>query len=193
MIKKILKIIKEEFLTGFKWGFKTTQPRRKNKKFEIVDSHKKLSEDVYSASCMTLTEAGKMMPAFFLVRDDQYMPVMVDPSAVEEAGIQGYAQAVIQIADQQNADAIIFVSENWTIQRKLDDEELKAFENGKLLPSLDPDRQEMLTLVYFTKDGNMKVLSGEINRQIDNTPFVREWEWSDPESMSASFFGTWGR
>ena len=80
------------------------------------------------------------------------MPIMTDPQSLEEGGLQGYAQAVIQVAEMQKADALMFIAENWSVKRKLKDEEIKDFETGRLLPSLDPDRQEMLTLVYFTKE-----------------------------------------
>ncbi len=193
MIKKLWHYLTSEFMKGFREGYakgyKAVGP--KLKPGPICDDHKKLAQSIFDSSCMTLTETGQMIPTFFLIKGDEFMPIMTDPRSLEEAGLDGYAQATIHIANEQGAEALIFVSENWQVRRDVNDEEAELYAQGKLQPSMDPNAREMLTLFYVTKKGEFQVLSGEISRQIDKTPFVRDSEWTEPEEANTTFFQGW--
>jgi len=188
-MKKIFEILKESFLKGFKGGFNLSRyGKLKDPKPEMLinKNHKSLAESIFDTSCMTLNETGIMYPSFFLIKKNQFTPVILDPESLEETDIQGYASMVTNIADDQDADAMFFISEQWRVKRKLTDEEIKEFDEGKKIPSLDPDRQEILCLVYLTSKGEMRSLIGAIERGIDNTPFVRESKWSNYQGMNAN-------
>ena len=188
----ILKEMKEEFLKRFKQSYNLGRyGKLEPKKDEMKFDHQELAESVFNASCITLNEAGVMYPTFFLIKEDKFMPVVLSPESFQEMGLEGYSSAVINIADEQNADAVMFISEQWMVKRQIDDSELKDFREGKKIPSLDPDRQEMLCLFYMTKDGVVKTLVGEISRTIENKPFVRDSKWTKMQAET-SFLSTWG-
>jgi len=190
----ILKGMKDEFKKRFQQAFNLGRYGTPKKPPDKMNKwHKEMAQSIFDSSCMTLTETGQMLPAFFLLKKDEFMPMLADVKILEKMGIQGYASSVVNVADETNAEAIMFISEQWMIKRKMDDEDIDKFEKGKKIPSLDPDRQEILTLIYVTKDGQMRTLMGEIQRQIDNTPFIRESEWGTPDEMTTSFFGSWGQ
>ena len=193
MFKKILDSISEACAEGYKWGYNlgrygTKGPPKPEPK--IDEGHKSLAEDIFNGACMTLAETGLMYPTFFLIRGDEFMPIVLDPKAYGDINIQQYASEVISIADDSNAEALMLVSEQWQVKRKITDDEVKQFEDGKLLPSLDPDRQEVLCLIYMSSKGKTQTLFGDIQRSIDNTPFVRDSKWSDGDMMG-SFFRPW--
>ncbi len=85
---------------------------------------------------------------------------------------------------------MIYISEQLQIRRELSEEEIKKFEEGKLLPSLDPNKQEILCLIYITSKGKMTALVGDIQRGPDNTPFVRDSEWDKPKT-NIELFQPW--
>lgn len=192
MLMAILKGMKAEFLKRFKQGFNLSRHGTTKSPDKMNEHHKQLAQSIFDSSCMTLTETGVMYPTFFLIKGEEFMPVAIDPESMENVGMKGYSSMVMNIADQERAEAVILVSEQWSIKRSISDEEAQDFIEGKLLPSLDPDRQEVLTLVYITRGGRVRVLSGEIQRQIDNTPFIRESKWSTPDAMSSNIIGAWG-
>lgn len=198
MFRKILDSIIRACLEGYQWGYNLGRygdskgPPKSELKINIDDDHKDLAEKIFNSSCMTLTESGIMYPTFFLIKGDSFMPIVADPESVGKTNIQGFASEVTSLADDTDAEAMMFVSEQWYVKRKLDDDEIKKFEEGKLLPNLDPDRQEALTLIYITCKGEIQTLMGEIQRGADNTPFVRDSKWSEhDEKASTSLFQPW--
>lgn len=197
MLRKILDSIMEACVEGYQWGYNLGRygnpkgpPKPEPKKDIIDEGHKGLAEDIFNSACMTLAETGLMYPTFFLIRGDEFMPIVLDPKTHPHINIKQYASEVISIADDSNAEALMLVSEQWQVKRKITDEEVKKFEEGKLLPSLDPDRQEVLCLIYMSSKGKTQTLFGDIQRATDNTPFVRDSKWSDGD-MSTSFFRPW--
>jgi hypothetical protein len=153
--------------------------------------HKSLAEDIFNSSCMTLNEAGLMYPMFFLVKEEQFMPVVMPPEKLKECGIDGYASIVMSAADDENAEAIMFVSEQWQVKRSMSHEELKEFKDGKKLPRLDPDSQEVLCLMYISSKGETRVLMGDVERSVDNVPFVRGSKWINDNTQNSPFFQRW--
>lgn len=191
MLNKILNSIVEACVEGFQWGFNLGRYGNSKGKpeIDINQSHKSLAESIFNSSCITLNEIGTIYPTFFIVKEDQFMPIMLDPKSLKEINLAGYASMVTNIADDQDAEALVFISEQWQITRKLSDTESKEFEEGKKIPSLDPDRQEVLCLIYLTSKGKIKALMGNIQRGPDNTPFVRDSKWSD--KTDTTFFQPW--
>lgn len=190
MFKKILDSIKKSFLKGFRGGFNLSR-YGKLEAPKLENDHKDLAEEIFSRACLTLNETGMMYPTFFLVKGKDFMPVLMDPKSLEEINLEKYASMVTNVADEQNAEAMFFISEQWRIERPLDDKEIKQFLLGKRLLKLDPDKQEVLTLLYLTSKGEMKTLVGEIDRLVDNTPFVRDSKWTDFQSVEKTFFQPW--
>jgi hypothetical protein len=197
MLRKILDSIVEACVEGFQWGFNLGRygnskgPTESKLQSDMNKNHKSLAESIFNSSCMTLNEIGIMYPTFFLIKQNQFSPIMLAPESLKETNIQGYASMVINIADDQNAEAMLFITEQWQVKRKLTDDEIQDFESGKLMPSLDPDRKEVLCLIYFTAKGVIRSLMGEIERGVDNTPFVRESKWSDHEEIDNTIFQPW--
>lgn len=197
MLRKILDSIVEACLDGYKWGYNLGRygnskgPPESKLQSDMNESHKSLAESIFNSSCMTLNEIGIMYPTFFLIKQGQFMPVILSPESLEETNLQGYASMVMNVADDHNAEAMLFITEQWQVKRKLTDDEIHDFESGKFIPSLDPDRKEVLCLIYFTAEGITKSLMGEIERGADNTPFVRESKWSDHEEINDTIFQPW--
>jgi hypothetical protein len=194
-VMSIFKPIKDEFKKSFFKAFKLTFNLSRHGTIEPKDTmdqgHKSLAEDIFNTSCMTLNESGLMYPIFFLVKGSQFMPVVMPPETLSEYGVNGYASVVMSAADDQNAEAIMFISEQWQVKRSMSDEELKLFEDGKKLPSLDPDSQEVLCLIYTSSKGDTRVLMGEVQRSIDNTPFVRDSKWTSDQPQTSPLFEGW--
>lgn len=157
----------------------------------IDKSHINLAHGIFNSSCMSLNESGQLEPIFFLLSDKQFSPIVLNSDTKNHIDIESYASLVINLADEQNAEAIIFVSEQWQVKRDSTDEEAEKFEQGKMCPSLDPNRQEVLTLLYLTSKGKIQTLIGEIERTPDNTPFVRESSWVEVRNISFPFLQPW--
>lgn len=194
MLTEILNQIKQSFLKGFKSGLNLSRHGKleaPKANFIIDEQHKNIAQNIFDSSCLALNETGITFPTFFLLKEKQFMPVMMDPKTIQKTTLRGYASMVMNLADEQNADAMMFISEQWQIKRELTDEETEQYISGKLHPSLDQDRQEVLTLIYLTSTGEMTSLIGEIERSIDNTPFVRESKWSDQAKQDQDFFQPW--
>lgn len=194
MFQKILQPLKQSFLGAYNYWYqigrygKLESPKPGS---DIDERHKGIAEKVFTSCCLTLNETGVTFPTFFLLKEKTFIPIMMDPEMFKRTTVEQYASEVLNIADEQNADAMMFISEQWQIKRALSDEEVKDFTVGKLRPSLDQSRQEVLTLIYFTCKGKMRALIGEIDRAPDNTPFVRESKWSDQNEDPQGFFKPW--
>jgi len=190
----ILNELKESVIKGFRVGFNLARYGKLKRpviKEEIDRFHKRLAHGIFNSSCIDLNESGQLSPLFFLINDKKFSPILIRQDSKNHIDIEAYASMVINLADEQDAEAIIFVSEQWTVKRNLSDKEAEEFQQGKLLPSLDPNRQEVLTLLYLTSKGKLQILIGEIERTPDNTPFVRESSWEDARHISIPFLQPW--
>jgi hypothetical protein len=166
MIKKVLRYLIESFGVDF------------NEEKPMNEIHKKLAEEIYAIASMTLAESGSFYPIFFLIKDNLYMPVLLDHegSPVETAT---YARIANIAADDQDSDAAIFVSEQWTITGNPDDEEIQKYISGEKIASKADGRKDFLNLVYITAKGDIKSLSGEIKHSANGVSYVEESNWMD--------------
>ena len=190
---KYLDELKDQFLKRFKQAFNLGRHGTTKPKDEVWEKYKDLAESIFNSSCMTLNETGDLYPIFFLVRDKVTTPIILHPDSEKMISLETYASHAINIADEQDADALFFISEQWMVKRDMDDEDVKDFETGRKAPSLDPDRQEIVCLIFAEKNGKVKTLMGEIERLPDNTPFVRDSKWSTPDDVTKNFLGPWGQ
>jgi hypothetical protein len=191
MLKKILGSIKESFQGGFKWGFNLARYGKleaPEPEFVIDEDHKYIAEDIFNTSCVALNDFGEAFPMFFLLKENRCMPIVIDPITSGSLTTEDYISKVTGLAHKHNVDAILFISEQWKIKRELSEEEIELYTSGKLLPSLDPNSQEVLSLIYFSADGKIESLVGEIQRDVNNAPFVRESKWCK-EDLPAHFQG----
>jgi len=166
MIKKVLRYLIESFGVEL------------NEEIPMDETHKKLAEEIYGFASMDLAERGSFPPMFFLIKDNKFMPVMLDPDG-PEMDTATYASIVNSTADDHDCDAAIFVSEQWTIIGNPDDEEIQKYIDGEKLPSEAEGRKDFLNLVYITAKGDMKSLSGEIKLSGNGVSYVEESGWMD--------------
>lgn len=164
MIKKVIRYLIESFGVDF------------SEEIPMDETHKKLAEEIYGIASMGLAESGKCHPMFFLIKDNTYMPVLVDPDGPVIDTVT-YASVVNNAADDQDCDAAIFISEQWTIIGEPDDEEIQKYINGEKLPSEAEGRKDFLNLVYITAKGDAKSLSGEIKLSGNGVSYVEESSW----------------
>lgn len=166
MIKKVLKYLDGLFGADF------------NEEIPMDETHKRLAEEIYGFASMDLAERGSFPPMFFLIKDNKYMPVLLDPDG-PEMDTETYASVVNSTADDNDCDAAVFVSEQWTITKPPDDEELQKYISGEKLPSEAEGRKDFLNLVYITAKGDIKSLSGEIKLSGNGVSYVEESNWMD--------------
>ena len=138
--------------------------------------HKGLAEEIYGVMSMNLAETGTIYPIFYLIKDNNCMPVIMDPEG-PPIDTEAYASVVNSTAHDQDCDAAIFISEQWTVIGKPDDEEMQKYIDGTKRPSEAEGRKDFLNLVYITAEGNIKSLSGEIKTSGNGVHYVEESQW----------------
>ena len=140
--------------------------------------HKKMAEELYGVASMTLAESGTIYPIFYLIKGRDYMPVIIDPEGPPVDTVT-YASVVNSAAQDQDCDAAIFISEQWTVIGKPSDEEMQKYIDGTKRPSEAEGRRDFLNLVYISAKGVIKSLTGEIKTSGNGIHYVEESEWMD--------------
>ncbi len=84
------------------------------------------------------------------------------------SGFGGQLPRVIEMAHDVDADAIILISEQYTVNVKKSDPRKKALLEGIIKPSEQPDKEESLVVTYIKADGDTTSLFGKINTNISN-------------------------
>ena len=150
----------------------------KEKEVEIImdERHKEIVEKLYNLASMHLAENGVFHPTFFVIKDGVCMPVIMHPES-DQPDVATYASIVNSAAHDEDADAVVFISEQWTIMRKVDDKDLPAFIEGTERPSEAEDREEYLNLVYITAEGDIKSISGKIQISPGGVHYIDGFDW----------------
>ena len=138
---------------------------------------KEMLEHLYTSSCITLTEHGNLPPIFFLFKDNVMFPVLIGNNI--EIPFERYASLVINKAQETDCDAVAFISEQYVVQGRKNDESMKPLINGTLKPSEHPDKKECLVLVYMDAYGEASSLLGEIKQDIIGTRYISNQSWAD--------------
>ena len=134
-------------------------------------------ENLYTSYCITLTESGNLPPIFFLFKDNIMFPVLLGQNM--EISFELYASLVINKAQEADCDAIAFISEQYVVQGKKNDECMQPLLNGTLRPSEHPDKKECLVLVYMDAYGKSSSLLGEIKQDLGGTRYIEKQSWTD--------------
>jgi hypothetical protein len=123
--------------------------------------------------CFILTEKGNIVPTFFLIKDKDIIKV-----ANMNIRKEIYADFVMYQATQQQAEAIVLITENGVVSGSRDDEDIKAIASGKLKIKDHPDYEPHLLLIYISKDGERQGLFGKIEKDPSGVKFIKNHEWA---------------
>jgi hypothetical protein len=150
---------------------------------QMNDEHRRIAEEIYKISAFALTETGKEIPVFILVKHDMPIPLLVPPDKDMDMG--AYIMSALSFAKQYDADALILVASMWVVSGKLGEIDTR------IKPSESPDREEYLNLIYMTADGLIiESLSGKVETTPIGTKFIRSQEWMD-STMKADWLQPW--
>ena len=186
MIKKLIETMVESFMTSFRSSRKATKEAFTLS--PMSKSHKKIAEDLFNIASMQLAEHGHFYPTFFMVKDDKYIPVMMHPGS-EEIDLATYASIVNSAAQDEDVDAVILISEQWTVIGKIGDEEMEAYKTGVKKPSEAEGREDYLNLVYISAKGDIKSISGKIQRSANGIMYIDGYDWM--ESAQTNVITPW--
>jgi hypothetical protein len=141
---------------------------------------RKISEDLFNTTSIILAENGKISPIYFIVKDDMLNPIVGYPGIT----IQHLANLTVSLAHDTNADAVIFICEQWMVKIHKDSDEVKNYLDGTKRPSESPNAESYLTLTYMTKYGVANSLIAKIHTSTNGVKYVRETEWIDNTSTN---------
>ena len=177
---KLIKYLAKSFMSTFRPSFHASRKATKEAIIHssLSKSHKKIAEDLFNTASMQLAEHGHFYPTFFMVKDDKYIPVMMHPGS-DEIDLATYASIVNSAAQDEDVDAVILISEQWTVIGKINDEEMKAYEEGIKKPSEAEGRSDFLNLVYISACGDVRSISGKIKKSPHGIMYIDGYDWMD--------------
>ena len=147
----------------------------------ITDEKKEWLETMYTSFTQALFAMGKV-PTLYMVVVDGKAEVM--PEAPPDMAQSLLPTVVSAYANARAAEFILHISESWAL-------EVKDKKIPETRPSESPDRIEMLTMIIGEPSGKIHLITGEIKRASDNTPYVENWEWGhnaiSPSGLVQSF------
>lgn len=136
------------------------------------ENHKKIAEEVYQMATFILVESGKDTPLFVLIKDNESIPIIIPPGM--EVDLASYATMSLQLAKEQDADAMMVVGGMWVVSDHIDNIDLQT------RPSESDMREHYLNLVYISKDGKiLESIAGKVEKDIAGTMYVKEQDWLD--------------
>ncbi|MCK5613790.1 hypothetical protein KAR91_68635 [Candidatus Pacearchaeota archaeon] len=145
--------------------------------------HKAIAENVYKIALFSLVESGRDTPLFVLIKDNQSIPILIPPGL--EIDVASYTMMSLNLAREQNADAIMVVSGMWVVTGEIDDIDLT------IRPSESDMKEHYLNLVYMTADGSeFNSIAGKVEIDPQGTKFIRHHEWLD-NLQQFEYFQPW--
>lgn len=154
----------------------------------MKESHKDVIQKIFDTASMQLAEEGKVNPIYFIVKDDYFKPIMADPN--RDFNIKEYSSAITNIAHETNADAVIFISEQFTVHLEKTDPRKQALLEGLIKPSDQPDKKESLVVSYIRANGNTTSLFGTIITNISSqVRYIKESKWMS--NVKTSLIPAW--
>ena len=140
---------------------------------KISEEFKQECEDIYVQSIMLLAEEGGIHPTFFLLKDNE-KPALIAGIDFFKMPREELVRFLSDMIKKFQSDAIIFVSQAYESQNV-------KFINS---PKDDPERREVLNLMFYNTKGEMKyAITGEVKQSIGSTQYVDEWEWVDTKNF----------
>lgn len=138
--------------------------------------HKELAEEIFGKVSMALAESGNVVPLFILIlKDGSLLPILVGNG--ETIDIQLYAVGAVNAAQEMDADAMIFICEQYMVSKTSKDSDLKPLLDGMIKASEHPDKEDYLTIIYMDKHGNCNSLISKIKKDIAGTRYAVDFEW----------------
>ena len=139
-------------------------------------SHKNVVQQIFNTASMQLAEEGTVSTVYFIVKDNAIRPVFPDPE--KQLNMAEYSSAIVNMAHEINADAVILLSEQYTVNISKSDPRKQALLDGFIKPSEQPDKEESLVVIYIEANGKTTSLFGKINTNIaSQVRYVKEKDW----------------
>jgi len=132
-----------------------------------------MAEDLFNTVSIILAENGKISPMYFVIKDDTLNPIVGVPGIT----IQHLANLTVNIAHDIDADAVIFICEQWMVEMNKNSDEVKDYLDGNKRPSESPDAKSYLTLTYMTKYGVADSLIAKIHTSTNGVNYIKETNW----------------
>jgi len=133
----------------------------------ITDEKREWLEQLYVQFTQALFGMGNVPRMYMVVINGKAEVIPQKPEQMPEEAlptvVSAYANAV-------NAELVLHISEGWALSvEKNSIVELPIKEH--------PNRIEILTMMIGEPAGQLHLISGEIKRAIDNTPYIPKWAW----------------
>jgi hypothetical protein len=139
------------------------------------DEMKNKINELYDVYCMMLAEYGTVDPMYFIVKDGNITPIVIESGV--DISFLDYSAQTLKIAEENNASALLLISEQDVVIGKVDSEDIKALTEGKIRPSEHPLKKDYLVLTYIEEGGTRHALYGKIEKDIVGTKFIRSQQW----------------
>lgn len=143
----------------------------------MIEKHKEFAEHIFTSMEFSLCENGIVPPLYFLILEgDQLLPILISRDSGEVA-VQDYANLSLMKANEMDAEAVIFICEQYMVSKKKGDREYEQLLNGFIKPSQYPDREEYMTLIYRHEDGLVRSLISKIYTDPKGTRYTKDRRW----------------
>lgn len=152
-------------------------PTRATKVKGIVmkDSHKKIADDLFTRHSIIMTEKGSIAPVYILIlSQDRTLPVVLNTNLI---GLEQYSEAVSKIAKDLDAEAVMFLCEQYMVSKPKDSPEANALVSGQIKPSEHPDKEEYLALIYMDQTGHNETCIAKIYTDPSGTRYTNDSRW----------------
>lgn len=139
-----------------------------------------VAEDLFNTTSIILAERGEISPIYFIIKHNILNPVVAYPGIT----VQQLANLTVDIAHDADAEAVIFICEQWMVEMNKSSEELKDYLDGSKRPSESADAKLYLTLTYMTKYGVADSLIAKIHMSTNGIRYIRESKWVNNTSTN---------
>ncbi len=132
-----------------------------------------IAEDLFNTTSIILAEKGQISPIYFIIKDNMLNPVVGYPDIT----IQHLANLTVDLAHNTDAEAVIFICEQYMVKMDKNSKELKDYLDGSKRPSESPNAESYLTLTYMTKYGVTDSLIAKIHISTNGIRYIKESNW----------------
>lgn len=141
---------------------------------------KNILEEVYSNYCFTMSYGYEIQPSFFIFKDDIITPIKFCFDIDEDNNsLSKQTAGAFYAASQNNADAMIMVSEQYIINEKPTEEIAIKIMNRSIKKEEHPTAKKHLVLSYIKPNGDSNILFGEIKKDIIGTRYIIKEQWTE--------------
>lgn len=132
-------------------------------------------EDAFTYNCFSITETGVCNTLFFVIKGYEIFPILLDDGV--EIAVDKYLSMCLRYAEEQDADAVLLIGEQFMVKGKKDDAIMKQLLSGDMKASEHPDKKPFLVLSYMTAEGETHLLFGEIITNVSGAKYVTDQKW----------------